>query len=81
MGRLSRGIEVALIGSWWVRLLSGRVDRLLGRITYVLGVGSCAKAELAGGGVAAAAQYSEDDDCANYGSKADNANHKDHGAH
>lgn len=81
MRRLSRGIDVALMGSWRVRLQSRWVDRLLGRITHVLGVGSCARTELAGARVAAAAQYSEDDDGANYGSKADNAHHKDNGAH
>ncbi|WP_328438224.1 hypothetical protein OHA71_15640 [Streptomyces sp. NBC_00444] len=47
----------------------------------VLGVRSGARAELAGARIAAAAQYSEDDDGANYGSKADNANHEDNGAH
>jgi hypothetical protein len=72
---------VPLLGSWRVRLLSGWVDRLLGRVTDVLGVRSGARADVADTGVTAAAQYSEDDDGANYGPKADNANHKDDEAH
>jgi hypothetical protein len=78
---VARGSVVPLLGSSRVRLLSGWVDRLLGRVTDVLGVRSGARADLAGTRVTAAAQYSEDDDGANYGPKADNANHKDDEAH
>ncbi|MDC0772160.1 hypothetical protein [Streptomyces sp. HD] len=44
-------------------------------------MGSDARADRADTGVAAVAQYSEDDDGANYGSEADNSYHKDNGTH
>ncbi|WP_159053160.1 hypothetical protein [Streptomyces regalis] len=81
LGRLSGRSGISLMGSWRVRLLSGWVDRLLGRVTNVLGVDSSARADLAGAGVATATRYSEDDDGSNYSSKADNANRKDNEAH
>ncbi|MGI5378608.1 hypothetical protein ACQEV2_31030 [Streptomyces sp. CA-251387] len=78
---LSRRSGVTLIGGRGIRLLSGRVDRLAGRVTHVLGRGSGTGADRSGAGIAAAAQYGKNDDCANYGSKADYANHKDDEAH
>ncbi|WP_128435265.1 hypothetical protein [Streptomyces cyaneus] len=58
-----------------------RLDRLLRRVTHVLGVHTGARTDLTGTRVAAATQYGEDDNSANYGPKADNANRKDNEAH
>lgn len=65
----------------WVPVIGSRQVLLLRRVAHVLGVSSDTRADRAGTGVAAAAQYSEDGEGANYGSKADNANCEDNGAH
>jgi hypothetical protein len=64
---LRRGSVVPLLGSRRVRLLRG--------VTNVPGICSGARAYLTDASAAAAAQYSEYDNGANYGSEADHANH------
>lgn len=70
-------MPVPLVGSWsGVRLLGGRVHRLLGRIAHVLRVSSADRASVPR--VAATTGYGEDGDGGDHGSNADD---KDDGTH
>lgn len=72
---------MAVVGVWGIRRLSGRVIGLLGRVTHVLGISTGCWPDLASTGVATAAQHNDDNDGADYGSKANHANYKNNEAH
>ncbi|KUN96088.1 hypothetical protein AQJ67_33060 [Streptomyces caeruleatus] len=61
--------------------MGGRQILLLGWVAHVLRVSSNTRIVRADTRVTAASQHSEDDDGTNYGAEADDANHKDNGAH